>query len=771
MFFGPVISAVTAEIGEVDLGWLDNDYARITDVDYKAVVVDEPGSDGKIVVTERITFDIHAASRSNGFWELWRDLCESWVDGVYVHYKVNSVKQILPDGSEIIWEESPKLYWDDYDYISSFYGPGKWYHSEGPYNEYRQQYECLLFYVDDLYRTEMTFEIEYEMYNAVLRYNDCSDLYISMYSGDTIKYIESFSGEILIPVDDMPHDGNYSFVTYGTNNASFPVEESLSKNPGYHTFSFDLNKIDLKFNNDTEFLEFDLVAFGNDKHAFADHAPSNDYSSDDVLSNIYETQEEYFDTIQAHKNTKIAIFVICIFAAIIIISVGRGKIAKFKKKYPFYKAEQTMDTYRDIPSDLDPNFAAELVFSKDKKRDDKDGGVYSALLLSLARKGYVELKDTTTNDVTIVVDKDDSANMRQEPSLNINLGYNIMITPPSNEPSSDEPTGRVEFVDFNSNNSNNGELKSFYTTEDIPTDKIYGRFEGCDLSSGRYPRYNEQLNSHQVNESIDAFSLFEPHEPLTMCEKQYLDLLKRHAKGGSTTMKALQNRIEADYAYMRNFENDMERSAINIGVGLDYLQNSNWKKPRKELLASAKTSFTWSAIFALLVNLISSFTFVELAFGGYLIVAAALLANGIYMKTQSHKYVLLTEKGETEYQKWRGLYNFLKSDTLINERTVVELPLWEKYLVYATAFGISEKVIQAIKIRCPEYKTGTEGKSIVYSSYCRSGRIRTSGRSFRSSVRTGARGFSYSYGSGSYGGGGGYRGGGGRGGGGGGGGH
>lgn len=49
------------------------DYARITDVDYKAVVVDnEPGDNGKIIVTERLTYKIHAASKNNLFWELWR---------------------------------------------------------------------------------------------------------------------------------------------------------------------------------------------------------------------------------------------------------------------------------------------------------------------------------------------------------------------------------------------------------------------------------------------------------------------------------------------------------------------------------------------------------------------------------------------------------------------------------------------------------------------------------------------------------------------------
>ena len=141
----------------------NNDYARITDVEYKAVVVDEPGDGGKVVITERITFDIHAASASNGFWELWRDLCEDDVDGLRVKYKVNSVKQIMPDGTAIEWAESPKLYWDDYDYISPKYGPNKWYHSPGPYDEYAEMYECVFFYVDNVYREKMTFEIEYEM--------------------------------------------------------------------------------------------------------------------------------------------------------------------------------------------------------------------------------------------------------------------------------------------------------------------------------------------------------------------------------------------------------------------------------------------------------------------------------------------------------------------------------------------------------------------------------------------------------------------------------
>ena len=150
------------------------------------------------------------------------------------------------------------------------------------------------------------------------------------------------------------------------------------------------------------------------------------------------------------------------------------------------------------------------------------------------------------------------------------------------------------------------------------------------------------------------------------------------------------------------------------------------------------------------------------------------------MKKQGRKHILLTELGEEEYRKWRGLYDFLKSDTLIKERTVVELPLWEKYLIYATAFGISEKVVKAISIRCPQMTQQTANSSsnmsIIHNSYCRSGRIRHSGTRIHSSIRTGSSRSHYSgYSGGGYGGssfgGSHHYGGGGRGGGGGGGGH
>lgn len=671
-----------------------NDYARITDVDYKAVLVDEPDSEGKIVVTERLTFDIHAASKNNLFWELWRDLCEDYVDGVKVHYKVNSVKQIMDDGSEVIYDESPKLYWDDYDYVSSnpFYGPGKWYHSEGPYDEEDAMYECVFFYVDGLYREKVVFEIEYEMYNAALKYNDCSDLYISLYSGETIKYLDSFNAQILVPNKDMPSAGNYNVYTYGTNANSFPVEESATKNPGYYTFSFELDENDLKFRPYNEYIEFDLVSYGIDKHIFTDYAPTNYYTYDDVLSEIYAEQYDYASIPAKFKSAKIIVLLIAIGSSVGIWIYTVRTDSRMRLKHIFYKANMDIDFYREIPGDLDPNFAASLVFCKHKPPKD-NSGVYSAILLSLARKEYIELGECGDN-VLITIKKPPTPIVSLSPS-----------TDPWDSDSWDAETTVTEPV-----------------AQPMVEEKVY--------------------------------------EPLTLSESYYFNLLIRHADGDSILMSHFQSRVSSDYGNTAAFANNMDSSIVNIGVKDGYFQKADYQEPQKKIRSIANGFCVIGLLVTVLANIVSYFTRLDLAFGAFFIFGISCLICSFYMKKQSRKYVLLTQFGEDEYVKWRGLYNFLNSDTLISERTYIELPMWEKYLVYATAFGLSEKVIKAISIRCPEAVTS----SILNSNYCRSGHIHHSGRSFHSAVRSGSHG-SLSSGGGGFGYGGGGRGGGGGGGG------
>lgn len=739
-----IFSALFEE-SEISTPW---DYARITAVDYKAELVDEPNSKGKVVVTERLTFDIHAASKDNLFWELWRDLPESYVDGVKVYYKVNSVKEIGRKGKEIVYDESKRLYWYDYDYTS---GPRKWYHSDGPYDEEARNYECVFFYVDGLYREEVTFEIEYEMYNAALRYKDCSELYLCFYSEDTINYLESFKAEILIPEDDMPSKGNYEAHTYGTNSNEFPFKESKTRNPGYYTFYFSLDEEDLKFRPYNEYIEFALVAFGEDKHKFTDYASRNAYYNDNVLDEIRDEQEKYEELPGKYKNYKMVIFFGCVGGAAIVLFSAFRKDKKLRKQFNFYEPTEKPIFYRDIPSDLDPHFAASLVFCKHKVKKDESNG-YSAIMLSLIRKDYIELakinpqKDWTSNNVRIIV--------KYQPKPIIHSLSSIAKETPV-EPINSNPISSTEPVQSPiSTVTSDGPIQ----TEELnqPVSEYIQPIVSSPTSSIDEAKVEV---SNVLEEETESVKL----EPLTPSESYYFDLIIRHSHGKEIPMKSFQSKVSIDYENTDAFVKKLERSVTNIGVNEGYFQKASYDYPKQSIKTQANSWALLGILIIIIVNFVSYQLPLDLAFGGYFILGGAFLIGSIYLKKIANKYVLLTQFGEDEYAKWRALYNFLNSETLIKERTVVELPLWEKYLVYATAFGISDKVIAALKIRCPEMQSSPMLSNSYYQS---KSFYHSSGRSFRTAARTAtstARG-------GGYGGHGGY-GGGGRGGGGGGGGH
>lgn len=68
----------------------------------------------------------------------------------------------------------------------------------------------------------------------------------------------------------------------------------------------------------------------------------------------------------------------------------------------------------------------------------------------------------------------------------------------------------------------------------------------------------------------------------------------------------------------------------------------------------------------------------------------------------ANKIAVLTQEGYDEKEQWKGLKNYIENYSLLKEKEVSLLPVWEKYLVYATAFGIAEKAIEQLKANYPE---------------------------------------------------------------------
>ena len=60
------------------------------------------------------------------------------------------------------------------------------------------------------------------------------------------------------------------------------------------------------------------------------------------------------------------------------------------------------------------------------------------------------------------------------------------------------------------------------------------------------------------------------------------------------------------------------------------------------------------------------------------------------------------EKGALHVKKWNAFKNFLKDFGTFDVKELPEIKLWERYLVYATIFGIADKVQKVMNVRIKE---------------------------------------------------------------------
>lgn len=75
--------------------------------------------------------------------------------------------------------------------------------------------------------------------------------------------------------------------------------------------------------------------------------------------------------------------------------------------------------------------------------------------------------------------------------------------------------------------------------------------------------------------------------------------------------------------------------------------------------------------------------------------------NKLLLKIKN-KIAVLTQKGTEEQEQLKGLANYMKDFSMIDEKEVPSLAVWEKYLVYATAFGIADKAIKQMQAKYPK---------------------------------------------------------------------
>lgn len=137
---------------------------------------------------------------------------------------------------------------------------------------------------------------------------------------------------------------------------------------------------------------------------------------------------------------------------------------------------------------------------------------------------------------------------------------------------------------------------------------------------------------------------------------------------------------------------------------------------KEEKMSQEKLDITkkWNSKFILFI-VFAIFLFGVLMFLPAVPIGLFILA--ITCRKNANCISILTDAGREEVAMWKGLKKYMEDYSLLKDKLVPDIILWEKYLVYATAFGISKKVIEQLKVVHPEMFINTNDTAIKNYTY------------------------------------------------------
>lgn len=155
----------------------------------------------------------------------------------------------------------------------------------------------------------------------------------------------------------------------------------------------------------------------------------------------------------------------------------------------------------------------------------------------------------------------------------------------------------------------------------------------------------------------------------------------------SITTKELAQIASKEYNFVYGQLNKLERAVERAQIDL-----KNFSEHRKKLSKKWKDK-------QILYTVLSIFAICFMAPIG-IGIGLAFMANSC--RKNAISISKLTEKGNEESNQWKALAQYMEDYSMLNEKLIPDIVLWEKYLVYATAFGISKNVIKQLKVVHPE---------------------------------------------------------------------
>ena len=184
------------------------------------------------------------------------------------------------------------------------------------------------------------------------------------------------------------------------------------------------------------------------------------------------------------------------------------------------------------------------------------------------------------------------------------------------------------------------------------------------------------------------------------------DFIKTACKNKGITIKELKKYIQRYQSRVISLKTSIDKYIKTELISNKMLDTEGIKKRNKLILSGCMSVFATFFIFFFITNITlitSSLDKIGIPWVVIIAMGILLVVDIVLENKAKNKISVYTQKGIDEQDKWKALKKYMEDFSLLKEKEIPDLVLWEKFLVYATAFGISEKVIKQLKIVYPEY--------------------------------------------------------------------
>ena len=164
---------------------------------------------------------------------------------------------------------------------------------------------------------------------------------------------------------------------------------------------------------------------------------------------------------------------------------------------------------------------------------------------------------------------------------------------------------------------------------------------------------------------------------------------------------------------------ELKKYASNMTTCRNFMASyTNWKNKvikngEEQNFFEKKRNYIWIP-FVLLIYSLILLTFISSnnieLFIGILTIFFAIIFM-IYAIACTKK----TKKGIEHYAKWQAFKNFLNDFGNFSVKELPEIALWERYLVYATVFGLADKVEKAMNVKITEFTDVDSADYIMFT--------------------------------------------------------